>query len=125
MHDKSVTRTTVTAVLVLIAALAPAWAQPSKPSPGGQSPWVEQTLSGTVGDSKCKGGVDREKTTPSSCAVTCTHSEGRHYVLVTPDAVYSLDGHKSDLDKFAGARATITGRADANTILVESVSSVK
>ena len=36
-----------------------------------------------------------------------------------------LKGHSRDLDRFGGGRANVTGRVDGNTILVDSVSSVK
>ena len=48
MNNKSVARPTITAVLVLTAALAPAWAQPSKVSLPAQNSGAEQTLTGTV-----------------------------------------------------------------------------
>ena len=60
-----------------------------------------------------------------SCTHICTHSEGRDYVLVSGDSAYILAGHWSELDKFGGGRATITARVNGNTILVDSVSSVK
>ena len=110
---------------MLSAALAPALAQPFKTSLPAQNAGAERTLTGTVGDSKCKGQIDRKAVTKMSCAIQCTHSEGREYVLVMSDAVYVLIGHRSDLDKFAGGRATITGRVDGNTVQVDSVSSVK
>lgn len=126
MNAKSIAKPSIAAVLALTAALAPAWAQPSKLSLPAQTSGAEQTLTGTVGDSKCKGQtIDRKAVTLLSCTYICTHSEGRDYVLATRDAVYVLKGHTRDLDKFGGGRATVTGRVDGNTILVDSVSSVK
>jgi len=126
MNNKSIAKQSIAAVLALTAALAPAWAQSSKLSLPAQTSGAEQTLTGTVGDSKCKGqALDRKAVTLLSCTYVCTHSGGRDYVLVTGDAEYVLKGHESDLDKFGGGRATITGRVDGNTISVDSVSSVK
>jgi hypothetical protein len=126
MNNKSIAKPSIAAVLTLTAALGSAWARPSTISLSSQTSGAEQTLTGTVGDSKCKGqAIDRKAVTLLSCTHICTHSEGRDYVLVTKDAVYVLNGHRSDLDKFGGGRATITGRVDGNTILVDSVSSVK
>jgi len=113
------------AVLMLTTSLASAWARPSMPPRPDQNTTGEWTLTGIVGDSKCKGGVDRKNMAPLSCAYQCTHSEGRDYVLVTHDAVYVLNGHEKDLDKFAGGRATITGHITGNTVQVDSVSSAK
>jgi hypothetical protein len=126
MTDKSLAKPIIAAVLALTAALAPAWARPSTPSLPAQTSGAEQTLTGTVGDSKCKGQtLDRKNLTLLSCTRLCTNSEHRDYVLVTRDAVYVLNGHRSELDKFGGGRATITGRVDGNTVLVDSISSVK
>ena len=126
MNNKSIAKPSIAAVLALTAALGPAWARPSTTSLPAQTSGAEQTLTGTVGDSKCKGQtIDRKNLTLLSCTYLCTHSERRDYVLVTRDAVYVLNGHRNDLDKFGGGRATITGRVDGNTVLVDSVSSVK
>ena len=125
MNNKSIAKTSIAAVLAL-TALAPAWARSSKLSLSAQTSEAEQTLTGTVGDAKCKGQtIDRKNVTLLSCTHLCTHVEHLDYVLVTKDAVYVLNEHRSDLDKFGGGRATITGRVDGNTILVDSVSSVK
>ena len=126
MDNKSFAKPSIAAVLVLTAALGPAWARPSTLSLPAQTSGAEQTLTGTVGDSKCKGqALDRKAVTLLSCTHVCTNSEHRDFVLVTRDAVYVLNGHRSELDKFGGGRATITGRVDGNTVLVDSVSSVK
>ncbi len=126
MNNKSIAKPSIAAVLALTAALGPAWAQSSKLSLPAQTSGAEQTLTGTVGDSKCKGQtLDRKAVTLLSCTHLCTHLEGRDYVLATRDAVYVLNGHRNELDKFGGGRATITGRVDGNTVLVDSVTSVK
>jgi len=125
MNNKSIAKTSIAAVLAL-TALAPAWARSSKLSLSAQTSEAEQTLTGTVGDAKCKGQtLDRKNLTLLSCTHLCTNSEHRDFVLVTRDAVYVLNGHRNELDKFGGGRATITGRVDGNTVLVDSVSSVK
>jgi hypothetical protein len=126
MNSKSIGKPSTAAVLALTAVLGTAWARPTTPSLPAQTSGAEQTLTGTVGDAKCKGQtLDRKNVTLLSCTHVCTNSEHRDFVLVTRDAVYVLNGHRSELDKFGGGRATITGRVDGNTILVDSVSSVK
>jgi hypothetical protein len=126
MNNKAIAKPSVAAVLALTAALAPTWALPSTVSLPAQTSGAQQTLTGTVGDSKCKGQtLDRKAVTLLSCTHVCTNSEHRDFVLVTRDAVYVLNGHRDELDKFGGGRATITGRVDGNTVLVDSVSSVK
>ena len=125
MNNKSIAKPSIAAVLAL-TALGPAWAQSSKLSVSAQTSEAEQTLTGTVGDAKCKGQtLDRKNLTLLSCTHLCTNSEHRDFVLVTRDAVYVLNGHRNELDKFGGGRATITGHVDGNTVLVDSVSSVK
>jgi hypothetical protein len=126
MNNKSIAKPSIAAVLALTAALGSAWARPSTASLPAQTSGAEQTLTGTVGDAKCKGQtIDRKNITLLSCTYICTHSEHRDYVLVTRDGVYVLNGHRSDLDKFGGGRATIMGHVDGNTVLVDSVSSAK
>lgn len=126
MHTKSVTKPSIASVLALSVALVPAWAQPSRISRAAQSSGTEQTLTGTVGDSKCQGRtLDRKNVTLLSCTYICTHSEGRAYVLSTGDSVYVLVGHRDELDKFGGGPAAINGQIDGNTVLVDSVSPVK
>jgi len=126
MNSKSIAKPSIAGVLALTAALGTVWARPSTISLPAHASGEEQTLTGTVGDSKCKGQtLDRKNLTLLSCTHLCTNSEHRDYVMVTRDAVYVLNGHRNELDKFGGGRATITGRVDGNTILVDSVSSVK
>src|SRR5260370_14784316 len=101
MNNKSIAKPSIAAVLALTAGLGVAWARPSTTSLPVQTSGAEQTLTGTVGDSKCKGRViDRKGVTLLSCTYICTHSEGRDYVMVRKDPVYVLSGHKRDLDTF-------------------------
>jgi hypothetical protein len=126
MNNKAIAKLCIAAVLALTAAIGPAWARPFTTSLPAQTSGAEQTLTGTVGDAKCKGQtLDRKNVTLLSCTHVCTNSEHRDYVLVTRDAVYVLNGHRNELDKFGGGRATITGIVDGNTVMVDSVSSVK
>jgi hypothetical protein len=43
---------------------------------------------------------------------------------VVGERVYILEGHKADLDKFAGGRATVAGRVN-DTVVVDSVTGIK
>jgi hypothetical protein len=52
MNNKSIVKQSIAAVLALTAGLGVAWARPSTTSPPGQTSGAEQTLTGTVGDSK-------------------------------------------------------------------------
>jgi hypothetical protein len=122
---KFITKPAALAVLALTSALAPAWAQPSKaplPAQNVMMDGMEQTLTGLVTDAKCKGRVDRKGATLFSCARQCTHWEGQNYVLMIGDTAYVLNGHKDDLDRFAGQKAAITGHFNGNILEVDSVS---
>jgi hypothetical protein len=43
------------------------------------------------------------------------------YALVAGDKVYTLDGHEAELDKLAGARATVKGNVAGDVVTVASV----
>jgi len=75
MNYKSIAKPGIAAVLALTAALGSAWARPSTISPPAQTFGTEQTLTGTVGDSKCKGqAIDRKAVTLLSCTYICTQA---------------------------------------------------
>jgi len=124
MYNKHIVTPLTATLLSVIVALAAAWARPSSSSFPAQGTGAEKTLTGTLSDSKCKGRIDRKAVTLASCARQCTHFEGADYVLLVGDAVCVLDGHRNELDKFAGGRATITGRVNGNNIALDSVTSV-
>jgi len=86
-----------------------------------------QTFTGEVSDSMCgaKHAMPGDK---AACARACV-SKGSKYALVSGSKVYTLDAKDKDslaqLDKLAGAQATVTGTANADTIEVKSVSAAK
>lgn len=51
--------------------------------------------------------------------------QGTKYALVVGKRVYSLEGHEIELDKLAGAGATVKGSVKGETITVESVAAAK
>lgn len=86
----------------------------------GQDTSAEQELTGIVSDSTCKGWHNRKAVTAWGCSRQCVE-DGADYALVVGHTVYILEGHKAELDKFAGGPATITGRVDGKRVLVDSV----
>jgi len=46
-------------------------------------------------------------------------------VLVVGKKLYILQGHRTEFEKFAGGRATVTGRLTRNNLSVDSVAKVK
>ena len=62
----------------------------------------------------------RKAVTPFSCTLKCVH-DGTDYALIVGDTAYILEGHRPELGKFAGGRATIRGQVNGNRIVVDSV----
>ena len=110
--------TTISGLLVLVS-LAVGQTTPPTPVPNRDAAAVEE-LTGLVSDATCKGMHFRKAVTPFSCTLKCVH-EGADYVLIVGDTVYILEGHRPDLDKFAGGRATIRGQVNGDRIVVDSV----
>jgi len=110
--------TTIFEVLVLVSF---AVGQTTSPTPiPNRDAGAEEELTGLVSDAICKGMHFRKALTPFSCTLKCVH-EGADYSLVVGDKVYVLEGHRAELDKFAGGRATIRGQVNGNGIAVDSV----
>ena len=124
MRNNNVTKFAVVALLLLNAAALPAWSRVLRNGAAGRSADGESTLTGLVSDSRCKGQPPYHGATRSSCTWQCV-AHGADYVLVVDDSVYTLNGHKDDLDKFAGGNATITGHVSGNSISVDSVATAK
>jgi hypothetical protein len=114
--------TSISEVLVL-ASLAFGQTTPTVPSVGRDSTAVQE-LTGIVSDGVCKGQHNRKAVTQFGCTLKCV-GDGADYVLVVGERVYILEGHKADLDKFAGGRATVAGRVNDDTVVVDSVTAIK
>ncbi len=81
------------------------------------------TLTGEIGDSMC--GAKHMSGGAAECTRSCV-KEGSAYALVVGDKVYKLKGGDAGtLDKLAGAKATVTGTVDGDTIDVSSVTAAK
>lgn len=81
------------------------------------------SFTGVVSDSMC-GAKHVMKGDDASCARGCVE-HGANYALVSGDKVYTLDGDKEKLGKYAGQSVTITGSVDGDKIKVESVKPAK
>ena len=124
MYNHSISSLLSTALLSLTPALAPAWAQAPSNSPPAENSGLEKTLTGTVSDAVCKGWHNRKGRTNYSYSQNCVE-DGADYVLVVAKTLYILQGHRTELDKFAAGRATVTGRLTGNNLSVDSVAKVK
>ena len=76
------------------------------------------TLEGTVSDAMC--GKDHGGKPADKCTMGCV-KKGSDYALVVGDKVYTLKGKTDGLDKFAGAKAKVTGKVSGTTVTVDSV----
>jgi len=114
MYNHSISSLLSTALLSLTAALAPVWAQAPSNLPPAENSGLEKTLTGTISDAACKGWHNRKGQTNYSCSLKCVE-DGADYVLVVGKKVYILQGHRTELEKFAGGRATVTGRPPETT----------
>ncbi len=84
-----------------------------------------KTYTGTVSDAMCGA---KHMGDAASCTRTCV-SKGSKYALVVGDKVYAIDTSDKaaldTLDKQAGAKVTVTGTENDNTIAVSSVKAAK
>ena len=87
-------------------------------------PGSTEELTGIVSDATCQGRHNRKAVTNYGCTRKCVE-DGADYALVVGHRVYILEGHRADLDKFAGGRATVSGRVTENRVVVDSVTAVK
>jgi hypothetical protein len=83
-----------------------------------------KTLTGVVSDSMCGAKHMAKDKSPAECARMCV-KQGMKYALVAGDKVYTLDGHEAELDKLAGARVTVKGTVQGETLAVDSVAPAK
>jgi hypothetical protein len=86
-----------------------------------------ETFTGVVSDAMC-GAKHMMEGDPAACLRACVQ-KGSKYALVVGDKVYSLDTKDQatidKLDKLAGAKATVKGTADGETIAVSAVAAAK
>jgi hypothetical protein len=59
----------------------------------------------------------------AECAKEC--AKDGDYALVVGDKVYTLKGHKEELEKMAGNNATVTGTVKGTTVEVATVTAAK
>jgi hypothetical protein len=82
-----------------------------------------QSFTGVVSDTMC-GAKHAMAGDAAACAKGCVE-HGGSYALVVGDKVYTLDGDKEELGKYAGKSVTVTGAPDGDKIKVASVKPAK
>ncbi len=124
------TRTLVNTVsfLTLSTILMAAQMQMPASTPGKGNPAeasaASKTLTGTVSDAMCGAHHMEKGKSAAECTRDCV-KKGTKYALVVGKKVYTLDGHEAELDKLAGARATVKGSVMGVMVMVESVAAAK
>src|SRR6266404_3123251 len=83
----------------------------------------QRGLTGTVTDAMC-GVKHMMPGSAADCTRDCVKG-GSKFGLVVGDKVYTLAGHEADLDKLAGAKATVKGEVKGDTVQVASVTATK
>lgn len=114
---------TLTAIALLFSALfAAAQMQMPNEKPGDAKSQSagHKTLTGVISDSMCGASHMAKDKTPAECTRMCV-KDGQKYALVAGSKVYTLEGHESELDKFAGEKATVKGTVNGKTMTVDSV----
>jgi len=83
-----------------------------------------KTLTGTVSDAMCGAHHMEKDKSAAECTRECV-KKGTKYALVVGKKVYTLEGHEAELDKLAGARATVNGSVMGEMVMVDSVAAAK
>ncbi len=85
----------------------------------------DQTFTGTVSDAMCGARHTMMPGKPDADCVRACVKAGTDYALVVGAKVYTVKGNTADLDKFAGQKATVTGKVSGNVIQATSVAAPK
>jgi hypothetical protein len=83
----------------------------------------DQTFTGTVSDTMC--GAKHMMSGPADECIRACVKSGSDYALVAGKKVYTLQGDKAAIDKFAGQQVTVTGKLSGNVIQVAVIAPPK
>ena len=86
----------------------------------GEASAMPKTLTGIVSDSMCGAHHMAKDKSPAECTRMCI-KQGMKYALVVGSKVYTLEGHRSEVDKLVGQKATVKGSVKGETVAVQSV----
>jgi hypothetical protein len=111
-------------MMTTVLVTASMFAQANQPQAPGNPAGATKTLTGEVSDTMCGAKHMAKDKTAAECARECAKA-GSDYALVVGGKVYSLKGDKTELGKFAGQRATVTGTLDGNNITVQSITAAQ
>src|SRR5712671_7890633 len=85
-----------------------------------QTSGAQKTLTGVVSDAMC-GQTHMMKDKPDAECLRYCVKQGTKYALVAGKNVYTLEGHETELDKYAAQKVTVKGTLKGETLTVESV----
>jgi hypothetical protein len=108
--------------LVMLLPVVVAHADDKKPAAKAPAA-TTKSFTGQVSDSMCGKSHMMPGKSAAECAKEC--AKDGDYALVVGAKVYTLKGHKDELEKLAGENATVTGAAKGDTIEVATVTAAK
>ena len=114
---KVVNIATVGAFSVMLTAAQMSMPASSTPAKSSAAP---KTLTGVVSDAMCGAHHMAKDKSPAECTRSCV-KQGTKYALVVGKKVYTLEGHEAELDKLAGAKATVKGKVTGETVAIHTV----
>jgi hypothetical protein len=85
-----------------------------------QTSGAQKTSTGVVSDAMC-GQTHVMKDKPDADCLRYCVKQGNKYALVVGKTVYTLEGHKAEMDKYAAQKVTVKGTVKGETLTVESV----
>jgi hypothetical protein len=80
----------------------------------------QKTLTGIVSNAMC-GQTHIMKGKPDAECLHYCFKQGTKYALVAGKSVYTLEGHETELDKYAAQKVTVKGTLKGETLTVESM----
>lgn len=90
-----------------------------------RQPWEStRILTGIVSDSMCGRGHTMNGQGDAECTRLCVKL-GYNYALVVGRSLFILQGHETELNKFAGDIVMVTGTVRRDTVTVESIATVE
>src|SRR5712671_1868122 len=113
----SMMKTVISAKAILVLA---ATALVGTVSMFAQASGEQKTLTGVVSDAMC-GQTHMMKDKPDADCLRYCVKQGTKYALVVGKSVYTLEGHGTELDKYAAEKVTVKGTLKGETLTVESV----
>jgi len=85
-----------------------------------QTSGAQKTLTGVVSDAMCGQTHMMKDKADADCLRYCV-KQGNKYALVVGKSVYTLEGHETELDKYAAQKVTVKGTVKGEALTVESV----